>query len=243
MTVGQSANSTHNFDDIATAEYDESIPEHVMRHLTARRVAVIQQARPSGRILDVGCGTGRLLTNLPRQQYQRYGIDISEGMIRKALLKDPDLQCSRASATAIPYPNNSFDVVFCAAVLHHLAATQAVKQAIIEMIRVTKPGGTAIIWDHNPYNPYWPIIMRRVPQDIGEERLIPKHEILTTLRALEPTTVGDIHWRQMTFIPDFAPRWSMSILGFLEHVLEQTPLIQLVSAHNVAIVSKRQKET
>jgi len=48
MSVGQSAHSTRNFDEIAIAEYDESIPEHVMHHLTARRVAVIRHAQQSG---------------------------------------------------------------------------------------------------------------------------------------------------------------------------------------------------
>jgi SAM-dependent methyltransferase len=242
MSVGQSAHSTRNFDEIAMAEYDESIPEHVMRHLTARRVAVIRQAQQSGRILDVGCGTGRLLSHLPKQQYQRHGIDISAGMVRTALSKDPDFRCSRASATAIPYPDNTFDIVFSAAVLHHLAAAEAVKQAIIEMIRVTKPGGTAIIWDHNPLNPYWPIIMRRVPQDIGEERLIPRREIQLALETLPPACIADIHWRQMTFVPDFAPAWSMFFFGVLEQILEQATLIKYVSAHNVAIVFKRSQE-
>jgi SAM-dependent methyltransferase len=159
-------------------------------------------------------------------------------MVRTALGKDSDLHCSRASATAIPYPDNTFDVVFSAAVLHHLAVAEAVKQAISEMIRVTKPGGTAIIWDHNPLNPYWPIIMRRVPQDIGEERLIPRKEIQAALRILQPSSVAHISWRQMTFVPDFAPQWSMPVLGILEQILEQAPLVKYISAHNVAIVVK-----
>jgi SAM-dependent methyltransferase len=239
MSVGQSVHSTRNFDEIASAEYDESIPEHVMRHLTARRVAVIQRAQASGSILDVGCGTGRLLTHLPAQQYQRYGIDISEGMVRQARKKDARLQCTRASATAIPYPDNTFDVVFSAAVLHHLAEPEPVQQAIVEMVRVTKAGGTAIIWDHNPLNPYWPIIMRRVPQDIGEERLIPRREIRSALDSLPAGVVGRIHWRHMTFVPDFVPSWSMPLVGPLEQILEQAPLIKYISAHNVAIVEKR----
>jgi len=160
-------------------------------------------------------------------------------MVRTALAKDPDLRCSRASATAIPYPDNTFDVVFSAAVLHHLAATEAVKQAINEMIRVTKSGGTAIIWDHNPLNPYWPIIMRRVPQDIGEERLIPRREIQSALETYPSAHIARIHWRQMTFIPDFIPARSMFVFGVLEQLLERAPLIKYISAHNVAIVNKR----
>ena len=31
------------------------------------------------------------------------------------------------------------------------------------MMRVTKPGGRVIIWDHNPANPYWPVIMSKAP--------------------------------------------------------------------------------
>ena len=38
----------------------------------------------------------------------------------------------------------------------------------------TRPGGRVLVWDHNPRNPYWGRLMARVPQDTGEERLIPE---------------------------------------------------------------------
>lgn len=237
--IGQSQRSTNNFDTIANEEYDESIPSHVMGHLTQRRVAAIRAAAASGRVLDVGCGTGRLLCSLDQTLYQRHGLDVSIGMVQQALRKDGQLRCALASGTAIPFASNSFDVVFCAAVLHHIAEQTAVAQAIREIIRVTKIGGTAIIWDHNPLNPYWPILMSRVPQDIGEERLIPRGEIHATLRQLQREWSLDIGWHQMTFIPDFVPVWSMPILRPLEQLCEQIPLLQRLSAHNVAIVTKR----
>ena len=40
-----------------------------------------------------------------------------------------------------------------------------------------------MVWDHNPRNPYWPYLMKRVPQDIGEERLIGLEELLGGLEA------------------------------------------------------------
>jgi SAM-dependent methyltransferase len=237
-SIGQSARSTHNFDDIAAEAYDESIPDHVMTHLTRRRLSVINQAGQKGTILDVGCGTGRLLTQLSAASYQRYGIDVSLGMIRQANLKDSSVQCIQASATQIPHGDESFDIVFSAAVLHHIADPEAVAQAIAEMVRVTKVGGTAIIWDHNPLNPYWPIIMRRVPQDIGEERLVSRHEINSVLLSLNTHYRLHVQWRQMTFVPDFAPAWSLPMLAVFEALLEQLPLVNRISGHNVAIITK-----
>jgi ubiquinone/menaquinone biosynthesis C-methylase UbiE len=234
----ESSKSTQNFNTIAVEEYDNSIATHVMRHLTQRRVDVISQAAATGKVLDVGCGTGTLLNALPKDRYERHGIDLSEGMVSEALAKDSTLHAITGSATDIPYPDNTFDVVICAAVLHHIVEPDLIVKTIKEMVRVTKPGGTAIVWDHNPSNPYWPIIMRRVPQDIGEERLIPKKEIQAALDSIQPPYKLQIKWRQMTFIPDFAPKWSMKILSVFERFFEQVPFVNKISAHNVAIVKK-----
>jgi hypothetical protein len=46
------------------------------------------------------------------------------------------------------------------------------------MGRVVRPAGYVLIWDHNPLNPYWPILMKRVPQDHGDERLVSVWELL-----------------------------------------------------------------
>jgi SAM-dependent methyltransferase len=230
--------NVQHFDAIAGNIYDESIPAHVMRHLTRRRVNVVRNAMRAGRVLDVGCGTGRFLSALPRDTYQRYGIDVSEGMIRVAQGRNSALQCCVASATALPYKDECFDVVFCAAVLHHIADPAAVRQAIGEMIRVTRTGGVAIIWDHNPLNPYWPLIMRRVPQDTGDERLIPQREIASALDVTSGIYPLEVRWRRMTFIPDFAPERSMPVLRWVEQILEQMPLVRHLAAHNVAIVRR-----
>ncbi|PMP74636.1 MAG: hypothetical protein C0183_20970 [Roseiflexus castenholzii] len=232
-----SRNAEH-FDAIAGDLYDDSIPAHIMRHLTRRRVNVARRAAICGRVLDVGCGTGRFLGALPADIYQRFGVDLSAGMIRVALIKDSALQCCVASATALPYADESFDLVFCAAVLHHIADPAAVRRSIEEMIRVTRMGGVTVIWDHNPWNPYWPLIMHRVPQDTGDERLIPRHEIVSVLRAVGKIYPIEVHWRNMTFIPDFAPEQSMPVLVWLEQLLEKIPVIRNLSAHNVAIVRR-----
>lgn len=230
--------NVRHFDTIAGNIYDDSIPAHVMRHLTRRRVNVVRNVLRTGKVLDVGCGTGRFLSAFPADMYQCHGIDVSKGMIRVAQAKNPALRCCVASATSLPYEDESFDIVFCAAVLHHIADPDAVRQAIGEMIRVTRAGGTAIIWDHNPLNPYWPSIMRRVPQDTGEERLIPRGEIASVLDAISKIYPLKVRWRRLTFIPDFAPERSMPALRWIEQVLEQIPFVRNLAAHNVAIIRR-----
>ncbi len=55
------------------------------------------------------------------------------------------------------------------------------------MVRVAKPVGRVLIWDHNPRNPYWRLLMARVPQDTGEERLIGVTELLDGLPRPAPS--------------------------------------------------------
>jgi len=65
---------------------------------------------------------------------------------------------------------------------------------------VAKPSGIVIIWDHNKNNPYWPILMRRLPQDSGDERIIPLREITD---ALNKSGVEKIEVYKKGFVPDF----------------------------------------
>ena len=65
--------------------------------------------------------------------------------------------------------------------MHHIAEADSVHTALGEMVRVTRPGGLVLVWDHNPRNPYWKHLMARVPQDDGSERLIPVGEVVSGL--------------------------------------------------------------
>ena len=71
------------------------------------------------------------------------------------------------------------------------------------MVRVTRPGGRILVWDHNPRNPYWRLLMARVPQDTGEERLIGMRELVEGLvdAGAEPVLVT-----RLGMVPEFTPR-------------------------------------
>ena len=172
--------SSSHFDAIASA-YDESLPAHVVEHYLQKRLAFVHAHCPGGRALDVGCGTGTLAARLAASGYEVAGIDPSEGMLEVLRERTPAVEAVRAEGTAIPFPDDSFDVVLSVAVMHHIADAAEVRGTLAEMTRVTRPAGRILVWDHNPRNPYWRLLMARVPQDTGEERLIPEDELLDGL--------------------------------------------------------------
>lgn len=223
-----------DFDAVA-AEYDESLPKHVHDHYLAKRVAFIQTHAPTGETLDVGCGTGDLAAMVQDAGYTVTGLDYSPGMLRVMRQLRPAIPSVAASSTAIPFPDNTFDLAYTVAVLHHVADKDAVHQTLKEMVRVVKPGGRILVWDHNPRNPYWPYLMKRVPQDTGAERLIPEHEVLDGLAAGGARIVMS---RQLGFIPDFLPEPVLGVGKVAEKVVESVPGLRRLSAHNVVLAIK-----
>jgi len=220
-----------HFDGVAE-EYDESLPDHVMAHLTARRVAFSRALVSSGKVLDVGCGTGRFLESMSAPGYELTGIDISAGMLEEA--RERGLDVVEGSSGEMPFADDSFDLVVTFAVLHHLIDPELVRATLREIVRVTRPGGSAVVWDHNPNNPYWKLLMARLPQDQGDEVLVPASLIMDELHR---TPARQVTLRRMTFMPDFTPRWAVPAVGRIEAVLERVPLLNRIAAHNVAVVS------
>jgi SAM-dependent methyltransferase len=225
---------TH-FNDIA-GEYDESLPAHVVRHYLDKRVAFIEEHCPTGRGLDVGCGTGVVAERLAAAGWQMTGIDPSDGMLDVLRERAPAVEAIHADGTALPFADDTFDLVYCVAVMHHVAEPAAVRQTLTEMVRVAKPGGRVLVWDHNPRNPYWGRLMAKVPQDTGEERLIPEDEVVGGLRAGGAQIVSAT---QLGMVPDFVPPRALGAAAALERAVERTPLVRRLGAHNVVLAIKR----
>ena len=140
----------------------------------------------------------------------------------------------QASATALPFEDGAFDLVMCVAVLHHVADPGDVRRTLAEMVRVARPGGSVLVWDHNPRNPYWRVIMKRVPQDTGDERLIGEGEVLGGLRAAGADVVLS---RQLGLMPDFVPPRLVGAAAAVERAVERVPLLRRLCAHNVVLAA------
>jgi SAM-dependent methyltransferase len=226
--------SESSFDRIADA-YDESLPAHVADHYLQKRARFVLEHCPRGTALDVGCGTGALAARLAEAGYEMTGVDPSEGMLRVLERRTSKVRGLRGSGTALEFPDSSFDLVYSVAVMHHIAAPQDVRRTLAEMVRVARPGGRVLVWDHNPRNPYWRLLMARVPQDTGEERLIGADELLAGLLAAgaEPVLVA-----RSGMVPDFTPRALLGAAAAAERLAERTPLVRGLCAHNVVLAEK-----
>lgn len=96
-------------------------------------------------ILELGCGTGLILERTTPMARSAVAIDLSLGMA--GVSKDKQLTVTNASATHLPFADDSFDLVYSCKVLPHVPD---ISGALLEVERVLRPGGRAIIEFYNP---------------------------------------------------------------------------------------------
>jgi SAM-dependent methyltransferase len=108
-----------------------------------------------GRVLEVGCGPGQLSLRLARRfDVDVTGLDLDPAMIERAGANAGSSATERRQPTfvvgdvaAIPYPDDSFDLVVSMLSMHHW---DDAKIGLAEIGRVLRPDGRALIWDLRP---------------------------------------------------------------------------------------------
>ncbi len=118
----------------------------------ARRLTLMRQfARlEDARVLVDGCGVGMYVEALRAFTPEVYGLDIEEAYLREAQARGLRLLVV-AAAEALPYPDNTFDVVLSHEVIEHVADD---RRAVAEMVRVLRPGGRILLFCPNRWFPF-----------------------------------------------------------------------------------------
>jgi len=140
---------TH-FDQWA-ATYEQSIGQiFFFRPVQAKMLKLLEQKGPKEPpkcIVDVGCGTGRLLRMMAVHwpKAQLIGVDPSEQMLKEARLLNPIAEFKPGFAESLPLADESADIVLSSLSFHHWANH---KKGVQEIARVLRPGGFFCLADH-----------------------------------------------------------------------------------------------
>lgn len=96
------------------------------------------------RILDLGCGNGRL-KKVVGNKADYYGVDVSEKLIEIAKERYPDGEFFLAEGLSLPFKDSFFDKVFCLAVFHHIPSKKFRRDFLKEIKRVLIPGAQIVL--------------------------------------------------------------------------------------------------
>src|SRR3990172_4682062 len=90
-------------------------------------------------VLEVGCGTGAVLSGI--QTHALHGLDVRPASLMEARVHAPAASLTCGDALSLPYPDETFDITFC----HFLLLwVREPRRALLEMRRVTRPGGSVL---------------------------------------------------------------------------------------------------
>jgi len=160
--------------DVAADAYDRFMGRY--SRLLSNQLADFASVRSGQRVLDVGCGTGALTSEL----VARLGpaavaaVDPSEPFIAATRERHPGVDVRRSPAEHLPFPNDAFDASLAQLVVHFMIDPVV---GLAEMRRVTRQNGViaACVWDHGggegPLRIFWDAARTLDPEIDGESRL------------------------------------------------------------------------
>lgn len=109
--------------------------------------------KESVRLLDCGCGNGRLAQFLQSESIDYTGVDNNRSLLAIAKKKNLRSLFRYADILKLPFPADSFDTVWCIAVLHHIPTKTLRLKAVKEMRRVLKKNGLLVLTVWNLWQP------------------------------------------------------------------------------------------
>lgn len=135
--------------DYSPATLDEAYQQIYGVTRRALNQEFLQGVPKDARILEVGCNMGTQLLSLREMGFTNlYGVEIQSYALERAKARLGDANLDLASAFAIPYPDQHFDLVFTSGVLIHIAPSD-LPAAMDEIYRCTKQW----IWGLEYYAP------------------------------------------------------------------------------------------
>lgn len=205
-----------------SGEEPEYFAEYKIRDL-AREVARSEARRRADRagealrICDFGSGIGGSVPfvrkHLPGADLTC--LDVSERSLAIAERRFPSLaRYVRLDGSSLPFPADHFDYSFAACVFHHVE--RAERGALMkELLRTLRPGGSLLVFEHNPWNPLTVRAVRDCPFDENAELIAAP----AMKRLLAEAGFASIEIRYRVFFPH-----ALRFLRGLERAMRWIPI-------------------
>jgi ubiquinone/menaquinone biosynthesis C-methylase UbiE len=162
--VSSSRRDVGRFDNWAST-YDRSYLQRLVFEPVQKTLLEMAVAGKPGAasILDVGCGTGRLLRAasgvFPGARLA--GVDAAPAMVERARAEGGGIEFQQAFAEKLPFGDSEFDLVFSTMTFHHWANQ---RRGVYEVARVMNPDGFWLLADFMPRGWFRWFAPRRFPR-------------------------------------------------------------------------------
>ena len=103
----------------------------------------------SGRVVELGCGAGRVLGYLGMISGNALGIDVSPAMVARCRTTYKEVEARVGDIAQLDLPKRSFDVVFALANVLDVFDEQARRRVLLDIGELLQPGGLLIFSSHN----------------------------------------------------------------------------------------------
>ena len=158
----------------------------------------------AGRLLDVGCGTGRHILELSRYEGTFVGLDMADEDLKKmryllALAAQEgrlvaNVHIAQGDGMSLPFKDDEFDQVICTETLEHVDDDEAMLR---DLIRVLRPGGVLVVSVPDEYSErlLWRLSPRYRTAPGGHVRIYRRKRIIGLLKenGAEPYSVQYRH--------------------------------------------------
>lgn len=199
-------------------------------HITGRRI-LARAAFQEGRVLEIGCGTGRvtlMYADLPRMTV---AVEPDDTAIREAAGTVPEAQAVCASGMHLPFAQGSFDIVLFTLSLHHHPKPET---ALNEATRMLAPGGRILVLEpatHSEvqrlcslFNDEDPLLENVEAKLAAGRKMIVSRELFDTEWIFKDFT--DVTGYTFTFYNrPFDPDMARTMREFLGPGADQAPLV------------------
>jgi ubiquinone/menaquinone biosynthesis C-methylase UbiE len=227
--------------DVMAEGYEAERHAGYHRHLDEAEVETVADLVRGREVLEVGCGTGLILARLAGLARRAVGVDLSPGML--ALARERGLDVVEANATALPFPDASFDVAVSFKVLAHIPD---IRGALSEMARVVRPGGIVAAEFYNRHSLRTLVKRLKDPSPIGggvhDTDVFTRYDSLADVRSYLPAGLDVVRVRGVRVAIPVAAVMRIPFLGpaigWHDRLLGRTPLARL-AGFLVVVARKR----